>query len=407
MATSLAEQLKRLTVPQTSLLKQDNKKPSLLFDKKQAAEISREAFYQIGLDGFEELKLKYSLFAPFENTLFHATSKEFERSVQDRAANERLDKQIRKFFLLLSPYLSFTCAHKALEWLINRYNIQEYNRNDFLMLILPYHETNIFVRALQLVKINETSDSFAWLKNIQKSGVHLSKSLLYEFAATSPQFLKDIGEFTLQALKEHDQAHKASVVINFCCMTITGAIEYASKVQETHITEILRVLLKGQKSSITDFCAGSYIISGKLLSKTELSEKVLNKFVDNISTIPADHLKTEAVLLLVILYQTQVHFSGMSELAVRNLANKPYVSKILRQLSSENHFVEPLIMLLLKRSVQCCLIEMECNELHKFVLTLLNDIQLENASVSELIRYEVLKYILTFPLNKNCNFALI
>ncbi|KAI4465037.1 bap28 [Holotrichia oblita] len=385
MATSLAEQLKRLTVPQTSPLKQDKKKASLLFDKRQAAEISREAFYQIGLDGFEELKLKYSLFAPFENTLFHATSKEFERSVQDATANERLDKQIRKFFLLLSPYLSFTCAHKALEWLINRYNIQEYNRNDFLMLILPYHETNIFVRALQLIKINEASDSFAWLKNIQKSGVHLSKSLLHEFAAKSPQFLKEIGEFTLQALKEHDQAHKASIVINFYCMTVTGAIEYAPNVQESLITEILSVLLRGQKSSVTDFCAGSYIITGKLLSKTELCEKVLNKFVNNISIIPVDHLKTEAILLLIILYQTQVHFSGMSELAVKNLASKPYITKILRQLSSEKYFVDSLIMLLLKRSIECCLIEKECNELHTFVLTLLNDIQLANVSVSELI----------------------
>ncbi|GJQ70111.1 hypothetical protein Trydic_g22582 [Trypoxylus dichotomus] len=89
MATSLAAQLQKLAVPQTTLLKQDKKRASLLFDEKQAAEISREAFYQIGVEGFEELKLKCPAFTPFENTLFHATSKGFERSVQSSLANER------------------------------------------------------------------------------------------------------------------------------------------------------------------------------------------------------------------------------------------------------------------------------------------------------------------------------
>lgn len=386
MATALSEQLNRLAVPQTSLLKQDKKKASLLFDKKQAAEISREVYYQIALDGFEELKQKCALFTSFQNTLFHITSKEFERSVHDTVANEKLNKQIKKFFLTLSPYLSLTCAHKALEWLINRYSVHEYNRKDFVMLILPYHETNIFVRALQLIKIKDSGDSFIWLKEVQKAGVHLSKQLLHKCAAKNPQLLKEIGEFTLDALNEHDQLHAPIILINFYCTTTTGALEYLNVVSETYVTHILGTLLKGQKSLIIDFCASSYIITAKLLSKVVLSEKILNKFVDNISLIPVEHLKNEAILLLAILYQTQQHFSEISDFALRNFANKVWITKILGQFNARMNFISPMLVLFFKRFIEYGFLQEEDNDFHAVVLALLTDVQLEDSSISNLLR---------------------
>lgn len=46
--TSLAEQLKKLAAPQTSILVHRKKRLSLLFDPKDAADINRETFYKIG-----------------------------------------------------------------------------------------------------------------------------------------------------------------------------------------------------------------------------------------------------------------------------------------------------------------------------------------------------------------------
>jgi len=48
MATSLAAQLKKLRTPQTSLLLQDKKRDSLLFDPKEAANLDRETVLNIG-----------------------------------------------------------------------------------------------------------------------------------------------------------------------------------------------------------------------------------------------------------------------------------------------------------------------------------------------------------------------
>lgn len=46
--TSLAEQLKQLAAPQTALLLHSKKKASFLFDPKQAAELDKDTFYELG-----------------------------------------------------------------------------------------------------------------------------------------------------------------------------------------------------------------------------------------------------------------------------------------------------------------------------------------------------------------------
>ena len=45
---SITQQLQKLAAPQTDIFSQAKSKPSLLFNKKQAASLSREAFFQNG-----------------------------------------------------------------------------------------------------------------------------------------------------------------------------------------------------------------------------------------------------------------------------------------------------------------------------------------------------------------------
>lgn len=54
MSTSLAEQLKKLAVPQTSILIQGKVRPSLLFDPREAAKFDRDTFYETGIVSFVE-----------------------------------------------------------------------------------------------------------------------------------------------------------------------------------------------------------------------------------------------------------------------------------------------------------------------------------------------------------------
>lgn len=108
----------------------------------------------------QELVKLSLLFDDFYRTIFAQTSVSFERAVQDVAINKKLDAEISKFLVLLAPYFLLSATHKTLEWLIHRYHIHQYNRDQFILLILPYHETRMFVRYVLFKKdINAESQN--------------------------------------------------------------------------------------------------------------------------------------------------------------------------------------------------------------------------------------------------------
>lgn len=121
MSTSLAQQLRLLAIPQSLQLTEVNKKASLLFDAKEAAKIDRRTIYDIGVDGLRELKILNPAFDKFSDNLFELSAVSLERTVEAKEINAKLNKLIKKFLCLLSPYLLLKPAHKALEWLICRF----------------------------------------------------------------------------------------------------------------------------------------------------------------------------------------------------------------------------------------------------------------------------------------------
>lgn len=101
-----------------------------------------------GLGGLKELIKLSNLFEEFEGTLFAQSSLNLERAVQGSKLNKKLDANIEKFLVLLAPYFLLDYSHKALEWLIRRFRIHQYNKDQFLLLILPYFETRMFARYI-------------------------------------------------------------------------------------------------------------------------------------------------------------------------------------------------------------------------------------------------------------------
>ena len=73
------------------------------------------------MSGLEELSNIDSAFNNYEDTLFNASSQNWERAIQTKEVNEKLDETIGKFLVHLSPYFLLKSAHKALEWLIYRW----------------------------------------------------------------------------------------------------------------------------------------------------------------------------------------------------------------------------------------------------------------------------------------------
>ncbi|CAG9784650.1 unnamed protein product [Diatraea saccharalis] len=319
-STSLAEQLQKLSAPQSSIYNDHKKKASLLFDPKEAALKDRDTFYEIGLSGLNELIALYEGFRVYEGSLFSLNSKDFERAVQSKEVNQNLDQTIEKFLLQLSPYFLLQSAHKSLEWLVNRYHIHQYNQNAIMALILPYHGSKIFVRFVQIMEINSPTNRWNWLLPIQKNGVALGNQVWYNQCISTSAMLQFVAKMTLNYVKEFgERSSQLNTVFAFFCQTALGVIESSKRVTEATISALLPTLIKGIESPIVDFRSSVYIVLGFLFTKASLKSDTLNEIIDKLLTTEFD-MTYDVAILITMAYTYQTHVTKISDTILNDIS---------------------------------------------------------------------------------------
>ncbi|KZC12962.1 HEAT repeat-containing protein 1 [Dufourea novaeangliae] len=386
MATSLAAQLKKLRAPQTNVLLQEKKHPSLLFDPREAANVDRETVLSIGQNGLLELAKLSDVFLEFERTLFAQSSLSLERSVQDVKVNKKLDGEIERFLILLSPYFLLNNAHKALEWLIHRFRIHEYNRDQFLLLILPYHETRMFVRALQLLNLSDEADKWHWLAPLQKPGVPLATITLINRLSSDNGLLKLICSHVVTATRVYSyRATCLSTLYAFYTTSILGTINQSPTMSEVQVNHILPTILKGLESSIADFVASTYMILAILMNKVMMNNETTEKLL--LKMFKKTYLKEEALILLFFLYNVPVYrLATVSKSLAIRLSELPWFIQVTTKLQSSSTNILKFIVPLLQTSCRVILENpSKTSKVQNMVSEILTKIKLDNNGVDSIL----------------------
>ncbi|XP_065355834.1 HEAT repeat-containing protein 1 homolog [Calliphora vicina] len=388
MSTTLFEQLERLKAPQAGAFTDSKRKASILFEPKEAASKDRRTIYDLGINGLQELIVLNAQFQQFEGTLFDENTLHLERAVENKNINELLDKNIKKFLQHLSPYFLLRPAHLCLEWLIRRFQINDYNQNELMALVLPYHETNAFVKVIQTFKLKESEKGWSWLKPLQKPGKHLAKTAILNKAATDKGFFNFICTSTLEAIKEFGpHAHLLQTQLNFYGSVAVGALEVASSIQEWHISTLLPSLLKGLSSGCIDFVSAAYIISARLVARTQLTPKFCNALIAKVSAVSFDRLRRTAVLLLIWVFDSQQAAAPkFTEETLLHLVQNNWLTSILSSLAQENVNVQALIVPLMEDCIKAMQDQhANANDFKTFLETLLNDIEFPVSTAQNII----------------------
>ncbi|KAM9831259.1 HEAT repeat-containing protein 1 [Neosynchiropus ocellatus] len=310
--TSLAEQLKRLALPQSDPdLLTKRQVASLLFDLKDAAEIDRETFYALGCSGLEQLLGIEPLFLEFTDTLFSSASMTLERSVQSKEVNKKLDRDISLFLTRLSPYLLLKPAHKCIEWLVQRFHVQLYNVDSLLACAFPFHQTNTFVRLLQMIKIKESNHRWRWLLPIQKAGVPLSRGALITHCHSDLSFLDFVCQMVSTAVQAFPEcagsAPQMRIIFSFYSSTIVPAMHAIPQITDGFIAKLLPYLQQGLRSRLDDYRAASYMLVSQLAVRTTLKDELVGTLAVQV-TKPLPKQPTllhDALCCLVVLLRSQ------------------------------------------------------------------------------------------------------
>lgn len=284
--TSLAKQLQKLAIPGQPTLKEatSKKRPSLLFQPEKASDISTDTIYSLGLNGLAELDHTFSAFQP---TLFQESCKEHVRDTHTQKGLEELSGQLEDFLRRLSPYFLQRAAQKCLEWLIRVFKVHCNHVDALMECVLPYYQTNLFARVVQLLPLKDHTSKWYWLHPVKKTGSPLSKLALIRHCLSDPAFLHFVCEMVPLSLRAHRESAVSGYrkVISLYTSTVMGVLERANPVSEEIVLRLIPYVQKGLRSKHEDYRASTYMIVSALAVLVNMEGTLLRDIVDRVAKV--------------------------------------------------------------------------------------------------------------------------
>lgn len=365
MATSLAAQLLALggagrggggggTLAGGS--RQFQQRSTLLFTAKQAADVDTHAIYAIGCEGLEALCRIEPQFVSFRNSLFGQASLGFVRDQQTQEVLDKLDETIRAFCEALSDHFLTPGCFKALEYLIRRYRVNEFNTLPLLMSALPYHGTNEFVRLVQTLSLPPavkgsamTIGCWSWLHKIQSSGASLTRDVLMQRCVNDQVVLRSICQGARRVGQKKSSGGRT--FLSFYAVLLCKVVASAERADEELIELLLPFLTEGlETSSSSDYSSATLMILAELCGRVTLSKDFLSAIiisaVKSMDTPPSrDQIRT-VLLVLAHISTTQPHIKDLPTAALKVLIAVPSLIPELSSLLPSRARISPLLSLL-------------------------------------------------------------
>jgi len=168
-------------------------RPSLLFTAKEAAALGAEEIRALATNGILELRRTDERFGQYAKTLLAAASAELDRDLVSPDDERRIAESTVALLRLLSPLLLLRPAQKVLEYLVRVYRVHEFSATALLLAALPYHQTRLFARLLDLAHLGSASGAsatvFGWLAPVKRAQSPLPRSALVKQALSDPSLL--------------------------------------------------------------------------------------------------------------------------------------------------------------------------------------------------------------------------
>ncbi|KAK4163476.1 hypothetical protein QBC43DRAFT_239171 [Cladorrhinum sp. PSN259] len=296
MASSLAAQLAQISAnSRTSLnakaLKAAHSK-SLIFEPQVAAGQTYAEIYTICHEGFEELCHLDKRFSDlFAKSLFSEQSQEADRTKMTGEENAALDKQVDFFLHQVGSRLRLMPAIKAVEWLIRRFRIHEFNTATLITTFLPYHTMPAFVTLLSILP-PKISAEYKFLDPYIRSLTAPPRAAIVQQATNSHELLSTISQYTLASCREHQEY---PALISFwagvMAEVVNGMLDKLRSGRQAIQLENTQTLLQrvgptlGEAmvmKSIPGIQIASYMIVTILAAKGSLDDASLNAFMEQL-----------------------------------------------------------------------------------------------------------------------------
>ncbi|PSN74287.1 U3 small nucleolar RNA-associated protein 10 [Corynespora cassiicola Philippines] len=345
--TSLQKQLAVIAASSTHQLDLKAQKAahgkSLLFEPRVAASQSFDNIYLICYEGYRDLCALDPRFTQFSRSLFSEQSKVEDRTQMTKKENEKLDAVLEAFITLVGPRLLLKPAEKALEWLVRRFRIHEYNTETLVLTYLPYHTTPQFLALLSILSPNPPHN-LRFLAPYIKSPTNPPRSTIVYTAVNTPVFFNRLQEYMVKVL---EAGHQGSTLLSFWSSVTTQAVDaildQASSgrkdVQDQRIEEtllrVLPVLNNCMKlSNGAEAITACYMIIIVLVTKTSFEDKILDSLMEA-AILNQDSETLDACLMCLAIVAEERSRVQLPTVVAKRVLRIPELTRILAGLSQK------------------------------------------------------------------------
>eukprot|EP00899_Mesostigma_viride_P004976 jgi/Mesvir1/1447/Mv14438-RA.1 len=356
MASVLASQLRVISLARGDGTKRGPRgKPSLLYNPQQAADIDAHTIFELGLSGLGELCEMDARFSEFRNSLFSQTSAESNRELLTKEDNEEIDGNIVAFLRTVADYFLLPAAQKTLEYLVRKFKIYKFNADALIRHLLPYHETALFVKLVQITRLEKTR--WEWLEGMQKGGGVMPRPLLVQRCTHDLAVLDAICEAAKGVATTKTRLPKA---IGLYSVVVMETLAACTEVPDEMLRHLLPYLVDGlsDKGVSNEYISATLLIIAQLSNTTPLSQEVQASLATLLAKLATRRLATEAVMSLVLLCQTQ-KMQQLPKACLKRLVGCSGLADILARLG-QKYEVAGLLSLLCTYLVRHCSTSEEC-----------------------------------------------
>ncbi|KAF2714920.1 U3 small nucleolar RNA-associated protein 10 [Pleomassaria siparia CBS 279.74] len=345
--TSLQKQLAAIAASSTHQLDLKAQKAahgkSLLYEPKVAASQSFDSIYLLCYEGFRELCALDARFAQFARNLFSEQSKVEDRTQMTKKENEELNNVLEAFITLVGPRLLLKPAEIALEWLVRRFRIHEYNTECLVLTYLPYHKTHQFLALLSILP-KQPPPALRFLFPYISPPAEPPRHAIVHTAAHTPGFFTALQSYVVKVLQA---SHQGPTLLAFWSSITTQAIsailddssfgrkEIQDQKTEEMLFRVLPVLNECMKApNSPEAIIGCYMIITVLVTKAAFEDKVLDSLMEAVILSQNSETLDSCLICLAIIAEERSRLD-LPAPVLKRLLKVPNFVGALRPLSTK------------------------------------------------------------------------
>ncbi|KAF8525719.1 armadillo-type protein [Gautieria morchelliformis] len=323
VATSLAAQLSKGVSLNASLLADRSRRKhaeSYLFASREADQHDYHSIHALGVNGLSKLKSLNAKFAKYDANLFSDAARDLDRTLQSESQNAELDRTLGSFLRDLGPYLLESPSSKALEWIIRRFRVNEFNVDGLMALFLPYHETAQFAKMISILHVKE-SNLWSFLVPLKAAAKPLPRSMLVDEMLVN----QDLARFVLALFPDALGAGQTyRTLTGFTASVTINYLSRKKKVDQEIVAFVLPALTRAfAPDSNQDAALAGYVSLAALSQRCHLSPQglvaVLSEMIKG-----QRHVNSRQILpFFVALVAPQDQQEEFPESIVDNIVNLP------------------------------------------------------------------------------------